>query len=167
MRTPSYAISVTHHAPCNVQHDGNACLIVKEHVWPSHHNCSTHRDTARPLAGRPPPGSTMTRQHRAKSTRPPSACSQQSTESVHSGLDRHQQGSRQAAEPYPCKPAASRMPLHMNCHIPDPGMELTSTRFRSRGKLGLWSSVNRRASPLRDITARVSPQCAAYSWLPA
>ena len=43
----------------------------------------------------------------------------------------------------------------------------TSTRFRSRGRLGLWSSVRRSASPLRLITARVSPQCAAYSWLPA
>ena len=33
-----------------------------------------HRDTARPEAGRPSPGSTITRQHRAKSTRPPRPC---------------------------------------------------------------------------------------------
>jgi hypothetical protein len=40
----------------------------------THGRLPAHRDTARPLAGRPPPGSTITRQHRAKSTRPPMAC---------------------------------------------------------------------------------------------
>ncbi len=34
----------------------------------------THRDTASPLAGRPSRGSTITRQQRAKSTRPPRPC---------------------------------------------------------------------------------------------
>ena len=66
--------------------------------------------------------------------------------------------------PQPSAAAPSALPPPPS---PPPPCLPTSTRLRSRGRLGLWSSVRRSASPPRLITARLSPQCAAYSWVPA
>jgi hypothetical protein len=98
-------------------------------------------------------------------------------QAIPNGLELHQAmaGLEEGLSPHPTPPHTRAHPAltlfptppHTRAH---PALTLPpnpSTRFLSRGTLGLWSSVKRRASLLRHSTARLSPACAAYSMLPA
>lgn len=63
---------------------------------------------------------------------------------------------------------ASARPHQQRCPRPScTRPPLASTRRRSAGRQGLWSSVSRTARRPRASTARLSPACAAHSTLPA